>query len=138
MQLCNKKCVIWAIVSTTTCSCWQHRISLFLPLEYIVSLISDLSIWWWPSVELSFSFLEKGMCCKHLIFLAELSVSFIHTWPIFPVNPATICSFSNSDFYTVIRIMPFFFDIVLQIAHRTVWFPFPLHLGLKYMGFIIW
>ena len=51
----------WATVSSRSCFYWLYRASLSLATKNIINLISVLTIWWWPCVELSLGLLEKGI-----------------------------------------------------------------------------
>ena len=64
--------MIWATVSSWSCFCWLHRASPSLTAKNIINLISVLTIWWCPCVELSLVLLEEGVCYDQCIFLAKL------------------------------------------------------------------
>ena len=53
--------MIWATVSFWSCFCWLYRASPSLAAKNIISLISVLTIWWYPCVESSLVLLEKGL-----------------------------------------------------------------------------
>ena len=68
----NKEFMIWAAVSSWSCLCWLYRASLSLAAKNIINLISVLSIWWCPCVELSLELLEEGVCYDQCVRLAKL------------------------------------------------------------------
>ena len=49
----NKEFMIWATVSSQSCFCWLYRASPSLAAKNIINLISVLTIWWCPCIELS-------------------------------------------------------------------------------------
>ena len=51
---------------------WLNRASPSLASKIIVNLILVLTIWWCPSVELSFVLLEEGVCYDQCILLSKL------------------------------------------------------------------
>ena len=51
-----------AIVSSRSCFCWLYRASPSSAAKTIINLISVLTIWWCPCVELSLMLLEEGVC----------------------------------------------------------------------------
>ena len=61
-EFCNKKFMIWAIVSSRSCFCWLYRASPSLATKNTVNLILVLTIWWCPCVESSLVLLEEGVC----------------------------------------------------------------------------
>ena len=71
-EFCNKEFVIWATVSSRFCFCWLCRASPSLTAKNIINLISVLTIWWCPCVELSLVLLEEGVCYDQCILLAKL------------------------------------------------------------------
>ena len=68
--------MIWATVSSQSCFCWLYRASPSLAAKNIISLISVLTIWWYPCVESSLVLLEEGVCYDQCILLAELLLAF--------------------------------------------------------------
>ena len=64
--------MIWATVSSRSCFCWLYRDSLSLAAKNIIILISVLTIWWCPRVELSLVLLEKKVCYDQLVLLSLL------------------------------------------------------------------
>ena len=52
-EFCNKEFSIWATVSSQSYFCWLYRASLSLTANNTINLISVLTIWWYPSVQLS-------------------------------------------------------------------------------------
>ena len=61
----------WAIVSSRSCFCWLYRASPSLAAKTIIDLISVLTIWWCPCVELSLVLLEEGVCYDQRVLLAK-------------------------------------------------------------------
>ena len=55
----NKEFMIWATVSSWPRFCWLYRGSSSLAAKNIISLISVLTIWWCPCVELSLVLAES-------------------------------------------------------------------------------
>ena len=64
--------MIWATVSSQSCSCWLYRASPSLAARNIINLISVLSIWWCALVESSLVLLEEGVCYDQCVLLAKL------------------------------------------------------------------
>ena len=61
----------WAIVSSRSCFCWLYRASPSSAAKTIIDLISVLTIWWCPCVELSLVLLEEGVCYDQHVLLAK-------------------------------------------------------------------
>ena len=86
--------MIWATVSSRSCFCWLYRVSSpsaakanrVLSREHtaknIINLISVLTIWWCPSVELSLVLLEEG-CMLWPVCSLDKTVSLC---------PASLCT----------------------------------------------
>ena len=58
---------VWELMSTVismSCFCWLYRAYPSSGEKNITSLISVLTIWWYPYVELYFVLLEKVACCQ--------------------------------------------------------------------------
>ena len=70
-EFCNKKFMIWATVSSLSCFYWLYRASPS-SAKNIINLISVLTIWWCPCVELSLVLLEEGVCYDQCVLLAKL------------------------------------------------------------------
>ena len=68
--------MIWATVSSRSCSCWLYTASPSLAAKNIINLILVLTIWWCPYVESSFELLEEDVCYDQCILLAKLY------WPL--------------------------------------------------------
>ena len=83
--------MIWATVSSWSCSCWLYRASPSLAAKNIINLISVLTISWCSCVESSLLLLEEGVCYDQCIFLAKLyylcPASFHIPRPNMPVTP---------------------------------------------------
>ena len=62
---------IWATVSSRSCFCWLYTAPPHLTAKNIINLISVLTIWWCPCVELSLVLLEESVCYDHCILLAK-------------------------------------------------------------------
>jgi len=71
-QFGNKDFMIWATVSYWSCFSWLYRASPSLTAKNIINLISVLTIWWCPCVELSLVLLEEGICYDWCVLLAKL------------------------------------------------------------------
>ena len=69
--------MIWAIVSSQSCFCWQYRASPSLATKSIINLISVLTIWWCPCVESSLVLLGEGLCYDQCVLLAKLYQSLL-------------------------------------------------------------
>ena len=84
--------MIWATVTSQSCFCWLDRVSPSLCLilakrlrsnraspslaaKNIISLISVLTMWWCPYVELSLVLLKEGVCFAllHFVLLDQIS-----------------------------------------------------------------
>ena len=68
---CNKDFMIYATVSSRSCFCWLYRASSSAE-NNISILISVLTNWWCPCVELSPVLLEEGVCYDQCVLLAKL------------------------------------------------------------------
>ena len=66
----NKEFRIWAIVSSQSCFCWLYRASESLAAKNVINLISVLTIWWCPCVNLML--LKEDVCYDQCILLAKL------------------------------------------------------------------
>ena len=54
--------MIWATISSWSCFCWLNRTSPSSAANNIISLISVLTIWWCPCVELSLWYHNPSLC----------------------------------------------------------------------------
>ena len=54
--------MIWATISSRSCFCWLNRASPSSAAKNIISLISVLTIWWCPCVELSLWYHSPSLC----------------------------------------------------------------------------
>ena len=61
-EFCNKELIIWATGSSRSCFSWLYRASPLWLKRIYISVISVLTIWWCPCVELSLGLLEQGIC----------------------------------------------------------------------------
>ena len=83
----NMEFMIWATVSSWSCFCWLYRASPSLAEKNITNLISVMTIWWCPCVELSLVLLEEGVCYDQCVLLAKLYyplpsfILFSKSWP---------------------------------------------------------
>ena len=59
--------MIWATFSSQSYFCWLYGVFPSLPAKNKINLISVLTIWWRPRVEL-----EDGVCYDECILLAKL------------------------------------------------------------------
>ena len=76
----NKEFMVWATVSSWSCSCWLYRACPSLAAKNIINLISVLTIWWCPCVESSLVLLEEGICYDQCAVLAKLlAFSLLHS-----------------------------------------------------------
>ena len=73
-EFCNKEFMTWGTVSFWSCFCWLYRASPSLAAKNIINLISILTIWWCPCVELSLVFLERVIAMTS-VFSWQNSVS---------------------------------------------------------------
>ena len=71
-QFGNKEFMIWAPVSYWSCVSWLYRASPSSTAKNKINLISVLTIWWWPCVELSLVLLKEGVCYDQCVLLAKL------------------------------------------------------------------
>ena len=72
----NKEFMIWDTVSSQSCFCWLYRASPSSAAKNIINLISVLTIWWCPCVELFLVLLEEGVCYDQCVLLAKLLLAF--------------------------------------------------------------
>ena len=68
--------MIWATVSSQSCFCWLWKASPSLAPKNAINLISVLTIWWCPCVELSLVLLEEGVCYDQCVLLGKLLLAF--------------------------------------------------------------
>ena len=61
----------WVIVSSWSCFCRLYRASPSSTAKNVINLISILTIWWCPCVELSLVLLEEGVCYVQCVLLAN-------------------------------------------------------------------
>ena len=71
-EFCNKEPKIWATVTSRICFYWQYRASPFLAEKKKIDLISVLTIWWCPCVELSLVLLEESVCYDQCVLLTKV------------------------------------------------------------------
>ena len=73
------------------CFCWLYRASPSLAAKNIIDLISVLTIWWCPCVQLSFVWLEEGFLLWSVHSLGKTvslcPASFCTPRPNLPVTP---------------------------------------------------
>ena len=80
--------MIWATVSSWSCSCWLYRASPSLAAKNIINLILVLTIWWCPCVESSLVlFLVWPVCSLGKTLLTLCPASFYTPRPNLPVTP---------------------------------------------------
>ena len=117
--------MIWATVSSRSCSCWLYRASSSLAAKCIINLISVLTIWWCPCVESSLVLLEEGVCYDQCALLANsislCPASFYTPRPNSPVTPG-VSWFPTFAFQSPImkRISFLGFSSMSCSLHRTV------------------
>ena len=70
-EFCNKELIIWAS-PFRSCFCWLYRAFPSSAAKKVISLISVLTIWWCPRVELSLVLLEWGVCHDQCVLLRKL------------------------------------------------------------------
>ena len=100
-ELCNKKLMIWATVSSQSCFCWLFRASLSSAAKNIINLISGLTIWWCPCVEPSLVLLEEDVCYDQCILLTKLlAFALVH----FVLQSQTCYSWYLLTFYFCIPV----------------------------------
>ena len=71
--------MIWATVSSWSCLCWLYTASPSLAAKNIISLISVLTIWWFPWVESSLVLLEEGVCYDQCILCYPLPCFILYS-----------------------------------------------------------
>ena len=72
--------MIWATVSSQSCFCWLYRASTSLTAKNIINLVSVLTIWWFPCVEL---------CCWKMVFATTSAFSWQNS---ISLCPASFCT----------------------------------------------
>ena len=72
----NKEFLIWATISSRSCFCWLYRASPSSAAKNIINMISVLTIWWCPCVELSLVLLEEGVCYGPVHSLGKILLAF--------------------------------------------------------------
>ena len=65
--------MISATVSSASCFCWLYRASPSWNAKNIINLVSALSFWWYPCVEIFLGLLEKCVCYDQAVPLTNLS-----------------------------------------------------------------
>ena len=75
----------WTIVSSGSCFCWLHRVSLSSAAKNVINVISVLTIWWCPCVELCLGLFGKG--CLPWPMCSHCPASFSTPRPNLPVTP---------------------------------------------------
>ena len=87
----NKELIIWTTVSSQSCFFWLYRASPSLAAKNIISLISVLTIWWCPCVELCLVLLDEGVHYDQCVLLVNsvslCPASFCTPTPNVPVTP---------------------------------------------------
>ena len=115
--------MIWATVGSQSCFCWLYRASPSLAAKNIISLISVLTIWWFPCVESSLVVLFAMTS----VFSWQSSVSlcpasFCTPRPNLPVTPG-ISWLPTFAFQSPIMERTSFWVLVLEGLvglHRTI------------------
>ena len=88
---------VWELMSTVTsmsCFCWLYRAYPSSAEENIISLISVLTIWWYPYVELYLVLLEKIACCQARDQCVLLT-KFCYPLPCFILSKAKLACYSG-------------------------------------------
>ena len=67
-------------VSSWSSFCWPYRAPQSSAAKNIINLISVLTIWWCPCVELSLGLLEEDVCCNQPVLFDKtlLALALIH------------------------------------------------------------
>ena len=115
--------MIWATVGSQSCFCWLYRASPSLAAKNIISLISVLTIWWFPCVESSL----VALFAMTSVFSWQSSVSlcpasFCTPRPNLPVTPG-ISWLPTFAFQSPIMERTSFWVLVLEGLvglHRTI------------------
>ena len=118
----NKEFMIWATVSSWSCGLvFADSIGLLhLWLQKnLISLISVLTIWWYPCVEASLVLLEEGVPYEQClllanIFLATFMLHFVPWRPNLPFTP-DISWLPTFTFQSCIRKNKSFLVLVLKV-----------------------
>ena len=61
-EFCSKELMIWVTASSKSCFWWLYRAFPSLAAKNIINLISVLTTWWCPCIELSLGLLKKSVC----------------------------------------------------------------------------
>ena len=125
-EFCNKELTIWATVSSRFCFYWLYRASLSSAAKNIINLISALTIWGYPCVELSLGLLGEVFAMTSA-FSWQNSVSlclasFCTPRPNLPVTP-DISWLSTFAFQSLMMKRTSFLVLVLEGLvglHRAV------------------
>ena len=136
--------MIWATVSSWSCFCWLYRASPSLAAKNIISLISVLTIWWCPCVQLSLVLLEEGVCYDQCVLLAKLlAFCLIH----FVLEDQTCLLLQVSSDFLLLYSRPLwgkghlFLVLVLEGLvglHRAVQLQFLQHYWLGHRLGLLW
>ena len=136
--------MIWATVSSWSCFCWLYRASSSLAAKNIINLISVLTIWWHPCVELSLVLLKEGVCYEQCILLAKLLAfallhlvfqgqTLVYSWYLLTCYFCIPVPYGEKDI--------FFWVLVLEGLvglHRTIQFQPLQHCWLGHRLGLLW
>ena len=70
--------MIWATVSSRSCSCWLSRASSSSAAKNIINLILVLAIWWCLCVESSIVLSEESVCYECILLTKLLDFALFH------------------------------------------------------------
>ena len=133
--------MIWAIVSSRSCFCWLYSAFPSLAAKNIINLISVLTIWWCPRVELSLVLLGVGVCYdQHVLSVSLCPASFCTPRPNLPVTPGIswLPTFPSSSLWWKGHL---FWVLVLKglvSLHRTVQLQLLQHYWLGHRLGLVW
>ena len=71
--------MIWATVSSWSCSCWLYRASPPLAAKNIINMVSVLTIWWCPCVESCVVGSECLLWPMHSLSKTLLAFALLHS-----------------------------------------------------------
>ena len=134
--------MIWATVTSLCCFCWLYRASPSLTAKNIICLISILTIWWCPGLEL---------CCWNRVFAMTSAFSWQNSGRLFPASfctprpnlPVTpgISWLPTFAFQSPMMKRTSFLVLVLEglaSLHRTIQLQFLQHYWLGHRLGLLW
>ena len=137
--------MVWSTVSSKSCFCWLYTTFPSSAMRNVISLISVLTIWWYPCGESSLVLLKKGVCYDSWILLAEfgypLSCFILYSRPNSSVPPKYLLTsyfcipvpYDEKDIFFLLLVLEHLIDL-----HRTVQLQLLQHQWLGQRFGLLW